>query len=141
MLTLEYADVFKLGLKNSPFISTLFDKHGYFRHVIGDSIIFYPKNPPTDYHSIGLTPGLNQTESQLFKDISRNRILLLAEASNSAGDYVIIEDSTHYMPLTGNLQSDMIVYCRHLFKAVDYVTGNAEQLKLSPHDFVTTLDI
>lgn len=140
MITLDYIKAFKMSLKHCSFVGEQLDNHGYFRHSIGDSLVFYPKNPHDKYHSIGLTPGLNQEEAQLTKDMYHNRILLVAEASNSSGDYIILEDDTRYMKLTGDLRTDMLMYCRQVVKAIINVTGTAESLGITPHDYITKLD-
>ncbi len=120
-------------------VSNILANHGYFRDSYQSNIAFYPKNPDSKYHSIGMTPGLNQSQQQIDKDIAKGRIMLVAEAMNSSGDYVILEDDTGYMTLTGDLNTDITTYCRRVVKAIVNVTGSAESLGMSPHDYVTKI--
>lgn len=133
-------DLFLDALKNSSVVEMILDNHGYFRDVKGYNLAFFPKNPGETYHSIGMTPGLNQTQEQINKDIAKGRIMLVAEAINSSGAYVILEDDTGYMTVTGNLHDDMVTFCRRVVKAIVHVTGEAESLGLSPHDHIAKME-
>lgn len=127
------------ALKNSNTVGLIMDNHGYFRDVKGYNIAFFPKNPGETYHVIGMTPGLNQTKEQIDRDIAKGRIMLVAEAINSSGAYVILEDDTGYMSITGNIHDDVVTFCRRVVKAIVHVTGAAESLGITPHDYVTQI--
>ncbi len=139
MITLEYAQQFMEYVKFSAGVMSSLDNHGYFRTLLGDNVIFYPKNPDAQYHSIEMTPGLDQSAFHVQQDVSKGRILLVAVASNSSGDYVIMEEDTGHMTLTGNLSDDLITYCHRVIKAIVHVTGTAQSLGMSPHDYVTMI--
>lgn len=139
MITMEYAYQFMTYVKVSAGITVNLDNHGYFREIVGNSVVFYPKNPPGRYHSIGMTPALEQSGEVIQRDIAKGRIMLVAEAANSSGDIVILEDDTGYMTLTGDLTNDLITYCHRVVKAIVHVTGTAESLGMSPHDFIAKI--
>lgn len=126
-------------VRNSSEVAMILDNHGYFRHSYGHNLVFFPKNPGNKFHSIGLTPGLNQSPEQINKDVAKSRIMLVAEAMNSDGAYVILEDDTGYMTITGDLHDDLVTFCRRVVKAIIHVTGEAESLGMTPHDYVTKI--
>jgi hypothetical protein len=136
MITMEYAYWFSRYVCTGERINLNLDNHGYFRKMVGNSISFFPKLPGETYHIIGMTPGHEQSGEAIQRDISKGRIMLVAEASNSSGDCVILEDDTGYMTLTGDLSTDIITYCHRVVKAIIHVTGAAESLGMTPHDYI-----
>lgn len=139
MITMEYAYQFMDYVKVSAGIMVNLDNHGYFRSLAGTSVVFYPKNPGETFHSIGMTPGLEQTGEWIQRDVAKGRILLVAEASNSSGDIIILEDETGYMTLTGELSTDLIAYCERVVKALQSVVNAAKSLEMTPHDYIAKL--
>lgn len=139
MITMEYAYQFMDCVKVSAGIMVNLDNHGYFRELAGTSVVFYPKNPGEKYHSIGMTPGLEQTGETIQRDVAKGRILLVCEASNSSGDIVILEDETGYMTLTGDLTNDLITYCHRVVKALTKVSDDAKSLGMTLHDYIAKL--
>jgi hypothetical protein len=135
-----YAKTFIQFLKTSDLIVEKIINHGYFRVVNGaGEILFYPLVVEKNYHGIGLTPGYEQSILQLDKDAFNGRILLVAVAFNAGGAHIILEDDSHYMTLTGNLEEDARIYCLRVAKAIVNVTGPAIQTGLSIHDHITQL--
>lgn len=135
-ITSDYISTFIDAARRSSHVSSTLANHGYFRHVIGDSIVFLPIAPKEQYHSIAMSPGFNQSSRVIECDASKSRVLLLGEACNSSGDYVILEDHTKYLTLTGFLKTDVISYCQCVINAIVGVTGQAESLGMTPHDYV-----
>ncbi len=136
----NYDQKFYTFLKESDFVVEKLINHGYFRVVNGaGEILFYPLVVEKNYHGIGLTPGWNQSLWQRGKDLAAGRILLVAVAFNAGGAHIILEDDSHYMTLTGNLEEDARIYCLRVAKAIVNVTGPAIQTGLSIHDHITQL--
>ncbi len=139
MITMEYAYQFMDYVKISAGVMVNLDNHGYFRQVVGTSVSYFPKNPGETFHSIGMTPAQEQPGEAIQRDIAKGRIMLVGEACNSSGDCVILEDDTGYMTLTGDLSTDLITYCHRVVKAIINVTGAAESLGMTPHDYIRIL--
>jgi hypothetical protein len=139
MITMEYAYQFMDYVKVSAGVMVHLDNHGYFRELVGTSVTFFPKLPGEKFHSIGMTPAQEQSGEAIQRDVANGRILLIAEASNSSGDCIILEDDTGYMTLTGYLSNDLITYCHRVVKAIIHVTGAAESLGMTPHDYISQI--
>lgn len=140
-ISIEYYNAFLSMIQLGALIANTVDNHGYFRTVLpSGEILFYPVNSCSDNHySIGVTPGLEQNASHVMKDIQRNRILLVVVASNSEGDYVILEDESRYMELTGDINVDAVTYCHRVVKAILSVTNAAKSKGITPHEHITQL--
>jgi hypothetical protein len=138
-MTPIYGNFFIDHVRYGRVVSKFIEAHGYFRINAGYNVAFYPNNPDEKYHALGLTPGLNQTPTVIARDVAKNRILLVAEGINSSGDYVIIEDDTNWMTLSGNLTVDLRIYCMRLARALGHVTNSAKSLGLTPHDFIAKI--
>lgn len=135
-----YAQKFYTFLKESEMVVEKVINHGYFRVVNGaGEILFYPLVVEKNYHGIGLTPSWGQSPAQCAKDAYAGRILLVAVAFNAGGAHIILEDDSHYMTLTGNLEEDARIYCLRVAKAIVNVTGPATSSGLSIHDHITQL--
>lgn len=140
IITEQYAHSFcNLVAGHSPVIDNFVNNCGYIREFDG-GVRFTPENHKCETsYSIGLTPCLNQSTFDVYKDISMGRMLLVAEALNFSGDYTILEDDTKYMVLTGYIMQDLNTYCRRVAKVIAYVTDSSKNLGMIPHDFIARI--
>jgi len=142
MIPIDYALRLFQHIKESPYVDQKLLNHGYSKTVLPqDGILFKPIDVLDHNKSyiISVTPGGGQNLEQIITDVSKGYLLLVAEAFNTNGDHVILEDHSRYMRLTNHIQNDTITYCQKVINAIIHVTGAAETKGLTVHDHITQL--
>lgn len=140
MTNTKYTSQLINAIAHGQFVKDKLTNHGITRQLFANtSITFFPSLcVSSNKFTLGLHPTMGQNAQQIWTDTKMNRVLLTAEIVSEIGDYVILEDHSRYMTLTGNLDNDLTTYCQRVVRAMIDVSGGAQSLGLSVTKFIST---
>jgi hypothetical protein len=140
-MNLKYTEHFIHTTINCPELLNTLRNHGYTKvenfHGQGHRIYKPIGLSPENTFYITLTPAYGQTSLEKFNDAKNNRILLVCDVQDYHGSYTILEDDSKYMPITGNLQTDMQTFTQRLLRAIIHITGPAQTLGISVSEYIS----
>lgn len=140
MQNLKYTSQLILAITHGEYVKDTLSNHGLSRKILGSgSITFHPSLCHScNYFTIGMHPTMGQTTQQQWEDAKNNRLLITTEIVSEIGEYIILEDHSRYMNLTGNLQNDLITYTSRVISVLVCVTGGAQSAGLSVTKYISS---